>query len=355
VTTRILYRVDAGNIVGTGHVKEILSIHNELVKQKDIEADVCINNSKIAADLIDVSGIGVVRQVSIESEAEELAQIDKIYEDDEYSFVILSVLDRSPRYYAEFKKKFGQTIVILDNENVTAVDAKLCINYSILQKEENYSLCHSINETEYWIGPNYFPFSRSIRFIGSKRSNNGVKQIIVSQGGTDPQGLTKKLLLALRSLKLTTRIVVVIGSGLTNRCQADLEMFKRTLPDNYEFYNNLSIHEMHNLIFTSDLALTAAGNTLYELAWFGVPSIVISHHNKHDLVAREFENRGAVINLGIGTEISVNVITKALSSLIEDSVLRQALSDRARLITDGKGIEKLVGYVTQKTHDGTSL
>ena len=35
----------------------------------------------------------------------------------------------------------------------------------------------------------------------------------------------------------------------------------------------------------ADIAITAAGNTLYELALFHVPCITVSHHQQHHLVA----------------------------------------------------------------------
>ena len=109
---------------------------------------------------------------------------------------------------------------------------------------------------------------------------------------------------------------------------------------------------MIELMSEADLAITAAGNTLYELSVLGVPSLVISHHKDHDSVAAAFAKRGAVINVGIGTEIDERFIALSVDSLLKDSDLRSRLSENVRKVVDGKGsmrvAEKIVSLIKNR-------
>jgi len=104
---------------------------------------------------------------------------------------------------------------------------------------------------------------------------------------------------------------------------------------------------MHQIMKESDLAITAAGNTLYELALFGVPSIVICHHEKHNKVAKEFAKRNSAINLGIGTKLDLRIIANTVDELLSSREKRLKLSINAKKIVDGLGSKRIAEKVLE--------
>jgi spore coat polysaccharide biosynthesis predicted glycosyltransferase SpsG len=117
------------------------------------------------------------------------------------------------------------------------------------------------------------------------------------------------------------------------------------LPSNYKMEWGPSHEKILKLMESSDLAITAAGNTLYELAILGVPSIVVSHHKRHDDVAKKFAQRKAVVNLGIGTALDPEEISDAVKKLLESEKERETLSMSMKKIVDGLGSKRIMDTV----------
>jgi spore coat polysaccharide biosynthesis predicted glycosyltransferase SpsG len=174
-----------------------------------------------------------------------------------------------------------------------------------------------------------------------------VERIFVNQGGSDPYGLTLKIIRALELGNFEQDFHVVWG-GLVQKEQRFLwESLRNSVRGNYKIYTDLTKIELYHLMEKSDLAISAAGNTLYELAYLGVPTLVISHDQLHDKVAAAFEQKKAAINVGIGTDLTESQIASALERLINDTEARLTLSKNARsLFNNKKGISIVDELVT---------
>lgn len=321
---KILYRVDASNLIGTGHLVEIVTIHDGLSQEMDFQALACINESELAHQRLSEAGINDFQYIPPGSEVEEIGLLGKLYKDADIDIVILNLLDRSPDYYTAINNIFKHSIVILDNSDRVDIEADVCINFSITQQPDFYK--HSIR-TEYWVGPEFFPFSRFVREKKKEMRSiaEQVETIFVNQGGTDPFGLTAKTLRALIKSDVQARTIVVVGGGLTARHYDELDNLKKGLRSVFEFYKDVSQQQMIELMAESDMAIAAAGNTLYELTALGVPTLVISHHQRQDYVARAFERAGAARSLGIGEFVSEEGISDAVIEFMNNYSLRQTL------------------------------
>jgi spore coat polysaccharide biosynthesis predicted glycosyltransferase SpsG len=172
-----------------------------------------------------------------------------------------------------------------------------------------------------------------------------VRSIFVNQGGSDPYGLTARILRALELLDLSQEIVVVVGSAVTEAHREELRSLEEEARNSYSFAWGVTPQEVGDIMERSDLAITAAGNTLYELAVFGVPSLIVCHHERHLAVAGRFDEMGAAVNLGIGTGLPTEAIARATGDLLGDRALRQALSVRIKGITDGLGCQRIAEAV----------
>ena len=146
-------------------------------------------------------------------------------------------------------------------------------------------------------------------------------------------------------LDLNQTIYVIMGDAITDQHRQELMAIQKNLKNRYIFEWGVPHGRMLDVMEKSDLAITAAGNTLYELAIFGIPSIIICHHERHNTVAEAFAQRGAAINLGIGSSLDEQKITNTVKNLLDDQSVRSALSQEMRKVVDGKGCRRIVEVI----------
>lgn len=343
---KILYRVDASSLIGTGHLIEVVTIHQMLEQTLDFKALACINKSELARKRLSEFGITDIRSIQFGSEEDEIRKLDGMYRDAGIDVVILDLLDRSQNYYAAIRKIFRHSVVVLDNSGKIDVKADVCINFSIIHQPELYQ---DSSGTEYWIGPSFFPFSMAVREKAKQPKSPAaeVKTIFVTQGGTDPFRLTAKIVRALGKPFIGARVIVVVGGGFTADHYDELDRLRKGLSFSFEFHEDISQQKMVELMVESDMALAAAGNTLYELTALGVPTLVIGHHQRQDEVARAFEQAGAVRNLGIGKFLSEKRIRDAVLGLMADFPLRNILHRNCKQIFGENNMGLLVDKMAE--------
>jgi len=158
----------------------------------------------------------------------------------------------------------------------------------------------------------------------------------ISLGGSDPKDQTQNILEAFKSLDLYT--YVVIGPGFNKKNWKQRK--------NIRFVESPSRAEFHSLMSLSDIAITTAGNTMYEVSCIGIPNIVICNHQNHLGTATYFAQKEAVINLGIQPE--TKVILDSIKILVNDAEGRAKLSTIAKSLVDGYGADRIKKIISSK-------
>ncbi|MCK9376426.1 MAG: hypothetical protein M0P73_09760 [Syntrophobacterales bacterium] len=322
---RIGFRVDAGDTIGTGHVMETISLITQLTRCLEIEPVVLTNNNDFAINRFREVKINNIHFISDGiSEEAELEEIITVLSQQNISHLVIDLLNRSEEYYGYLYNRLTSTCVILDNNEHKELPATVVVNFSVTQHPTSYQMATTY-ETKYLIGPRYFFWDEAIRGTQKHHLGQDVDTILVSQGGSDPYGLNLKILQAVEQENLPQKFWFVLGGHVQERHRDELEKMSSHLKNQVIFFDNLPLNTLYSLMQASDMAISAAGNTLYELLYIGVPTIVISHHLLHDEVARAFERQGAVINLGIGDELAERDILGAVRKLAANYPLRQDL------------------------------
>ena len=98
---------------------------------------------------------------------------------------------------------------------------------------------------------------------------------------------------------------------------------------------------MVTLLKKADLAITAAGNTLLELANLGIPSLVICAERFENETAHHMETLGFGKNLGFGGDLSIEKITLEIRKIIQNYKFRKKMNLLGPRIIDGNGIKRV--------------
>ncbi|WP_244242102.1 hypothetical protein [Leptospira kanakyensis] len=96
------------------------------------------------------------------------------------------------------------------------------------------------------------------------------KKILITLGGSDPNNLSVKILQNLATLFPDMEKHLVVGPGFTNGNELQKIADQGTF-----FYKDLNAEKMCKLMLSVDFAITAGGQTMYELDVCRVPMMVI--------------------------------------------------------------------------------
>jgi spore coat polysaccharide biosynthesis predicted glycosyltransferase SpsG len=171
--------------------------------------------------------------------------------------------------------------------------------------------------------------------------NEEIKYIFINQGGSDPWGITPRIIYAIKSLQAGYTPLVVMGPATHV-----ITMYQVARAGQY--YHDVSQDEMYALMYAADVAITAPGQTFAELTAMSVPSIIIGHHERHDNIGMELMLEKAAVYLGTGPEMQDATLVESITNALENmhsSVKRKEYVDNAQRVVNIDGIDKVVEMI----------
>jgi spore coat polysaccharide biosynthesis predicted glycosyltransferase SpsG len=187
-------------------------------------------------------------------------------------------------------------------------------------------------------GFDYAPIARAVRERAAARGPEGqLPYLLVCFGGSDPDDVTGRMVPALLGLPGTGAIVVVgadyrgaIPTGVTDE-QLDVRR------DPADFID---------LLAGAALVVASAGTLKFELAVLGRPMILLAVADDQLATGPAFAATGAARFAGDGRTLAPGVVHAAAAQLLADPTARTALGSRARLVTDGRGGDRIARAVS---------
>ena len=99
---------------------------------------------------------------------------------------------------------------------------------------------------------------------------------------------------------------------------------------------------MSSILKWSDISINAGGSTCWEMAFMGVPMIIVTVAENQKTIAESLAAEGAAVNLGPHEHIDYHLIPKLLKDILQDSKKRGSMSDSGRTLVDGLGCSRIV-------------
>ncbi len=194
--------------------------------------------------------------------------------------------------------------------------------------------------TRLLLGPDYVCLRREFRRgpRPPRKPAGRARKLLVTMGGSDPGNVTLQVLRALAECGFRQlETIVLVGPG--NVHGASLEDEARR--------HGAAVRLLHNppnipeLMAWCDAAITAGGSTLWELACFAVPSLVVIIAKNQRLSTELLENRGACRVLRDANQSRTSLWAKAIAEFAADDRGRAALSEQIGRIVDGRGADRV--------------
>jgi len=334
---KIIIRADGGRDIGLGHIMRCLTLADEL-KYKKPDADIAfISKYEDGRSILKSRGYKVV-----DAEVNEVLQIKRLA--DRETSLITDFLDTDNAYISRIKGTTDIRVIATDNNTrLKVIDADAVVNANVFDEGET----KLIGSTRYYLGPKYVILRKEfdVAHKEEKATRDKVETILVLSGGGDFAGgqLILNSIKALDKINEGIHINVIVGPTFPYRDELNELLSKTKRHFDVSFAPSNLIEIMKN----ADMAITAAGTVLYELASLGIPSIavpIVTPNTSHqEDIASNFERHGACINLGRSP--SDELLLEKTTMLIKDKSSRKRLSNNARALVDGKGLERALEII----------
>lgn len=321
-------RADANSNIGMGHIMRCLSIA-DAAREIGCEATFILSDEASAQIVTNRGYSTIILHSDYTSLDDELPLWPEIRAD----FVIVDSYYVTESYLTSLKQK--TCLVYLDDLASFAYPVDVIINYNAYGPSINYnSLYRQYKLPDLILGVDYAPLRAMFREVKKKKQKKDVRDIFVSLGGSDPNHLSLKM--------IRTKSQKYIYHILVGNMNSDKEEIKKYADDHVVIHED--VEDMKTLISACDIAVSAAGSTLYEICACGVPLITFVTADNQTYGASAFERLGLAVNLGEirGEDEIVEGLKNAIEKLTENYDLRVEMGQRMQTMIDGFGARRIV-------------
>ena len=338
---RVLVRVEAGPGVGLGHLQRCLALASALRGQR-IECAILAADEPAVQGRIRGSGFTAfpLKDVEPGSEGDWTAALE-IAAQERCGGVVVDSYRIDERYVSELRAA-GLVVTAIDDMAHFPIECHLVVNSGVEAESLQYRPLAS--DTRFLLGPRYAMLGDGFWNVEPRRVGAEVKEVLVTMGGADGHNLTPAVLEALESLRGDFSVAAVIGpffqneaevEAMASRCHRRVRLVR--IPDS-----------VRSLMLKADLAISAAGQTLYELAATGTPAVAAQVAENQADNLRGFSQHGVITPISFGgREQFQRALAQVLSSLLTCPQRRLQMSQAGQRLVDGLGAKRVAAVMAE--------
>lgn len=360
----IYIRCDGNKDIALGHVQRCLSIADALKGLS--RAPVFVTAGEESFEIIKGRGFECLLLNTdyrdMEGELPSLLErVDTCPGEGAKESLILVDSYQATRTYMEGLSKYFR-VAWIDDFGREALPADILINYDIHGPDVPYERLYEeagIGLPERILtGCGYAPLRAEFRGSGGSKSggskSGGSKSggskagksaagstpsILITTGGGDKERVLARLPKYLGGIDAVFNLVV--GPFF----EADeLEELTELSQNDPRFVLKRNVSSMAELMSAADLAVSAAGSTVYELCAMGVPTVIFTFAENQRPMAKALRAKAGFFHAGdveLEGESALYEISKGLRALIDSQERAHKLKRVMRELTDGRGAERI--------------
>lgn len=323
---RLVVRVDANESVGLGHVMRCIAIAQVWRASGAPVVFAMFRGALLVKDRV------ASERFDLEELASELAPLPANPRSD---VVLIDGYTFDGSLQQRFVNAGVRCVVIDDHARLPAYDADIVVDANVGAREESYrprmrrgrALCG----LRYALLRREFTAAREASVIGARR-------LLVTFGGSDSSALTERVL---AEVDPTFDVTILVGAA--NKRSMAIQRAAERFNRHRVVINPQNVAEV---MASADLAVSAAGTTCTELAFMGVPAVVVVTADNQQPVAEGFARLGCVDVAG-GLNVEGADIARRVEALAVDDARRSAMKARGMEAVDGRGCERVVDVIRE--------
>ncbi|NCU31592.1 MAG: hypothetical protein EOM23_01345 [Candidatus Moranbacteria bacterium] len=326
---------EGGHGIGFGHLTRCLSLTHELTREGS-DVYILINND-----------FRVKQMMRLNDSVFFYDQVDMIWDFflKERSCFDVCIVDSYLLQRADYNriKNSCRLLVCFDDDHRIAYPHGILINAAWRADKIGYDEVNHLC----LLGPDYITVRPAFRHCSRNHIREEIERALIILGGFDAHHLiprVQKLLLSNANKNL--KIDVIWG----DRADAD-ESCLATKCSRVNYHFGLNDEEISTIMLSADIAISACGQTLYELARTGTPTIGIGVAENQRLNISGWSDCGFLQFAGwFNAENLEKKLIYHMRSLGEIDK-RQHLAMIGQKFVDGLGVQRIVGAIRRKLDD----
>lgn len=334
----LLVRVDASRDVGTGHAMRCLALAQGWRDDHATVRFLMAEALPAVEERLRVEGVEVMRLSAPPGSAADAKATMDVAASSKPAWVVLDGYRFGPEFQVQLKEQGCRVLAIDDYGHAGRYAADLVLNQNLSARPEMYA--RRAQGTRLLLGPAYVLLQRNFRTLSPRtRREAAARRVLVTVGGVDPHNLTLKILRALGTLSREgLEVRAVVGSGNPN--ETSLRPVAGSSKGRIRLEQNPP--DMAALMEWADVAIAAAGTTAWELAYMGVPMLLLSAADNQRPVAESLASIGAARDLGTWEALKDEVVAAQVEALLTSPKDRETMAASARAVVDGRGVSRVV-------------
>lgn len=295
-----LFRFEASFSIGAGHAIRSCVIADELVERGW--------SCKIITTQETYDFIPALSRFERVDPSNELSQKADLLVVDHYG------LDHE---YESKMREFARKIMVIDDLANRHHDCDVLLDQTYGRAVDDYKTLVP-SHCEILTGIDYVLLRKEIRQMRDKalekrRSTTKVERILVSLGGSDPQNYSLKALEMIVKSEFQGKIDLVLGFSSVNRQSLE----KYALDHNLDATFHVNA-DMAQLMYDADLCIGAAGSSVWERLYLGLPQVLIQTADNQALIFDFMKDKG--ISFDLSEAVCINDFSLLINLILTMSL-----------------------------------
>lgn len=324
---------------GFGHFSRCLNVANSLKRNKIQVSFIIDYNKYVITKLkkLKFSFIVVPKHFSQSSEFE----FTRDYLQKHRSDALIIDMREFGENLSKFLYEHNFKTILFDDAWCKNVYADLLFNGTNVAQYHNYEIINP--NSKQFLGPKFWILND--KFIHYRKKSISIKKkrqytIVISLGGSDADNLTSHVVKSISKLE-NLNAYVIVGPFFSK-----YKRLKQFIKSGNSVNIKLITHsnEIWKSFSLADIAISNGGNTLFELACLGIPTLCIPSV-KHEIKYTEsFALHNFSKNLGLRQK-NPTKINNAILELLNDHKLQKTMCVSGKKIVDGKGLSRVLKII----------
>ncbi len=306
---KITILTEAGKGIGFGHLTRSIALY-QAMEEIGNNPELIVNGDKSILDFIKNKKHQILNWSKDERKTNELAE--------DSDFVIIDSYLANKQLYDNISGITQGKVLMVDDYKRLNYPKGFVVNPSISGESLDYP---EVSGVKYLVGKDYIILRKEFWEIPEKEINKEISKVLVTFGGSNTSVV---LNFVTRELKKTFDFEVITVDSISNR---------------------LEPKDMVDLMLECDICISGGGQTLYELARIGVPSIGICFAENQKFNLKGWQEKEFIEY--IGWHYDKDLISNIFKSIDTISSYEERLkrSKVGRILVDSKGIGRIIKAV----------
>lgn len=341
----LVIRTDASTEIGTGHLMRCFALAQTWQKNQGQVFFYINDKASVLASRLISQSIQVIYLKSLPGSNEDAHKVSNMAQQLSCQWIVIDGYNFNAEYQ-RIIKEYGLNLLFIDDYGQAkhyyadiVLNQNISAHESLYINRESYTqlllgTCYTLLRQEFW---QWQRWQRINPPIASK--------LLITMGGADPNNVTLKVIEGLQLLSVEELDVVVVV-GANNPHYEQLKLASQASQFTIRIERNVT--NMPELIAWADLAVTAGGSTCWELAFMGLPSLILILAENQRAIAQKLNEMGISVFLGWHENVSAAEIASAVAHLLIAAHTRVEMTRCGQELVDGEGSKRVLKYLEAK-------